>query len=226
MDMQVQHGVRDFALGGGRPLRAADGVRVKRVLDVAMAALALIALAPLMAVLAVLVWSVDGGPALYRHRRIGRYGATFDCLKFRSMHIRADEVLAAYLDENASAREEWALNHKLRNDPRITRIGRFLRASSLDELPQLWNIVRGEMSMVGPRPIVTSEIEKYGPYFPDYCSCTPGLTGLWQVSGRNDVSYQERVLLDAHYARSRTLMMDAAILMRTGPAVFGRRGSY
>ncbi len=194
--------------------------------DVAVTALIVLILAPLLVLLAFLIWAEDGGAVLFRHERVGRDGQMFHCLKFRSMAVNADELLRALLAEDEAARREWAADHKLRNDPRVTRIGRFLRATSLDELPQLFNVLRGEMSLVGPRPIVAQEVARYGGRYALYCACRPGLTGLWQVSGRNDVSYRRRVALDSWYARHRSLLLDLQILFRTVPAVLFRRGSY
>ena len=172
------------------------------------------------------VWVNDGGAPFYGQTRIGYHGRTFRCWKFRSMVTDADAVLARVLSTSREAREEWERDHKLKVDPRITLVGRFLRSTSLDELPQLWNVVRGEMSLVGPRPIVVAEVGRYGSRFHDYCTCRPGITGLWQVSGRNDVSYRRRVAIDTLYARTRSFRMDVSILARTLPAVLMRRGSY
>jgi len=188
--------------------------------------LALIFVAPLMLVVAIAVFAHDGGPILFRHRRIGRNGKPFYCLKFRSMAVDAEKRLAEMLASSAEARAEWNLDHKLRNDPRITPLGHFLRKSSLDELPQLFNVLRGEMNLVGPRPIVEAEIARYGRRFASYASVKPGITGLWQVSGRNDVSYRQRVAMDCLYARSHTLRLDAWIMAYTIPAVIARKGSY
>ncbi len=152
-------------------------------------------------------------------------GRPFACLKFRTMVVDADAVLEAHLSTHAGARAEWAHTQKLVDDPRVTCLGRFLRASSLDELPQLINVLRGEMSLVGPRPIVTSEIGRYGAHFENCFSVPPGITGLWQVSGRNDCSYAERVALDAKYAEEWSLLGDLAILARTIPAVLLQKGS-
>ncbi|MDB5468424.1 MAG: rfbP [Phenylobacterium sp.] len=191
-----------------------------------IALLALIFLAPLMIVLAVAVYMQDGGGAVFAHRRIGRGGRHFPCLKFRSMAVDAEQRLADLLERDPVARAEWERDHKLRNDPRVTPLGAFLRKSSLDELPQLFNVLRGEMSLVGPRPIVDAEVAKYGRRFRHYCAVKPGITGLWQVSGRNDTSYRTRVALDCVYASHRNVWLDASVLARTVPAVLGRRGSY
>lgn len=198
---------------------------LKSVFDLTAAGLLVVLFAPLLFGLAMLV-RADGGPAFYRHRRIGAGGRVFDCIKFRSMVVDADQVLRHLLDRDPAAAAEWAATQKLRQDPRITAIGRFLRRSSLDELPQLFNVLRGEMSLVGPRPIVMSEIARYADDIEYYYAAKPGLTGLWQVSGRNDTSYDRRVRLDVWYVRNWTLWHDIAILFKTVPAVFLRRGAH
>jgi exopolysaccharide production protein ExoY len=195
-------------------------------MNVSIAMLALIFLAPLMVVVALLVWAQDGGPAVFAHRRLGRDGRHFRCLKFRSMAVDAEQRLADLLARDPVARAEWEKDHKLRNDPRVTKLGAFLRKSSLDELPQLINVLRGEMSLVGPRPIVDAEAIKYGRRFRFYASVKPGITGLWQVSGRNDTTYRTRVAMDCIYAARRNIGMDFGILFATVPAVLLRRGSY
>lgn len=191
-----------------------------------IASLALVFLAPLMLLVAIAIFVHDGGPVIFAHRRIGRHGRTFPCLKFRSMAIDAEERLAEVLRTDPAARAEWERDHKLRNDPRITRLGAFLRKTSLDELPQLFNVFRGEMSLVGPRPIVEGEICKYGRRFKHYCAVKPGITGIWQVSGRNDTTYAARVAMDSVYAQRRSLRLDMTVLFLTVPAVLARRGSY
>lgn len=199
---------------------------LSRAFDVVLAALALVFLAPFMALLCVAVRLSDGGPAVFSHTRIGRGGRPFQCLKFRTMVVDAEFRLQKLLASDPVARAEWAADQKLRRDPRVTALGRFLRKSSLDELPQLLNVLRGEMSLVGPRPIVTAEIMRYGRWFPRYCSVRPGITGLWQVNGRNDVSYRRRVAMDVLYARKRSLTLYVGILARTVPALLLRSGSY
>jgi exopolysaccharide production protein ExoY len=199
---------------------------VTDAMNVAIATLALIFLAPLMIVVALLVWAQDGGPAIFAHRRLGRDGRHFRCLKFRSMAADAEARLNDLLARDPAARAEWEKDHKLRNDPRVTKLGAFLRKSSLDELPQLINVLKGEMSLVGPRPIVDAEAAKYGRRFRFYASVKPGITGLWQVSGRNDTSYRTRVAMDCVYASHRNVLMDARILVATVPAVLMSRGSY
>ncbi len=197
----------------------------KRSVDLILTLLALVFLLPLMAVIALLVWLQDQGPVLYFHTRIGRGGRPFKCIKFRTMAVDAAAQLDAYLAENAFARAQWVRDHKLLVDPRITRLGRFLRRSSLDELPQLFNVLAGDMSLVGPRPIVDAEAVKYGTYFQNYCEVRPGITGLWQVSGRSNIDYPARVALDVDYVRSASLPLDLKILALTIPAVLAGRGS-
>ncbi len=197
-----------------------------RSFDILAATLALIALLPTILFVALTVRLSSRGPVLFVQQRVGHGGRTFPCLKFRSMVCNAQEVLEKLLAESQDARDEWARDQKLRRDPRITVVGRFLRKSSLDELPQLFNVLLGHMSIVGPRPIVAAEIDRYGHRFDAYCSVRPGLTGLWQVSGRNEVSYEARVRLDARYAQRKSLYYDLAICLRTVPAVLASRGCY
>ena len=198
---------------------------LKAAFDQAGALVLLFLFAPLMITLAMMI-RAEGGPALYRHRRIGHGGRSFECIKFRSMCVDADKVLRRLLVTDARAAAEWTATQKLTNDPRVTRVGRFLRRSSLDELPQLFNVLRGEMSLVGPRPIVRDEVERYGRDIEYYYAARPGMTGLWQVSGRSDTSYASRVRLDVWYVRNWTLWHDIAILFRTVPAVFLQRGAH
>ena len=195
-------------------------------MNMAVALLAIVFLLPIMLFVALAVYAQDGGPILFAHRRIGLNGRTFYCLKFRSMAVDAEERLAALLASDPAARTEWERDHKLRNDPRVTALGAFLRKTSLDELPQLFNVLRGEMSLVGPRPIVEAEVAKYGRRFGAYCTVKPGITGLWQVSGRNDTGYRTRIALDCVYAKRRSLGLDAYIIAATVPAVLLRKGSY
>lgn len=196
-----------------------------RVVDVAIALVALVVAFPLMIIVALLVYSSDRGPVVYAHRRIGRGGREFHCLKFRSMVTDSEERLARLLATDPMAAREWEISHKLRYDPRITRIGRFLRKSSFDELPQIWNVLRGEMSIVGPRPIVREEISRYGRYFEHYCLHRPGITGLWQISGRSKTSYRRRVALDVAYSRSKNVLLDLRIIAMTVPAIVLTRGA-
>ena len=197
---------------------------MKAAFDQVVAAILLILLTPLLLALSLLVRS-DGGPAFYRHKRIGANGQSFGCIKFRTMVTDADQVLERVLATDLTAAAEWAATQKLRDDPRVTRLGQFLRRSSLDELPQLLNVLRGEMSLVGPRPIVDAEVSRYGEDIEYYYETKPGLTGLWQVSGRSDTSYARRVRLDVWYVRNWTLWHDIAILLKTIPAVFLQRGA-
>lgn len=198
---------------------------MKRCFDVVGGVLLLFALIPVMLAVALLV-KRDGGPVLFRHKRIGANGRPFYCLKFRTMCTDAEARLQKLLAEDPEARAAWERDFKLKRDPRVTRFGDFMRRTSIDELPQLVNVIKGEMSLVGPRPIVTAEAARYGNAFRDYLGCRPGLTGLWQVSGRNDIDYDSRVRLDSAYAREWSLARDIAILVRTIGVVFGRTGAY
>jgi lipopolysaccharide/colanic/teichoic acid biosynthesis glycosyltransferase len=197
-----------------------------RISDIMIASIVLIFIAPLLLTAMVLVWAQDGGPMIFAHSRIGRYGQTFKCLKLRSMRMDASEQLARILASDPEARIEWERDQKLRNDPRITKIGRFLRRSSIDEFPQLVNVLKGEMSLVGPRPIVQAEVARYGRRFKHYASVKPGITGLWQVSGRNDTSYSRRVAMDVMYSRAYSAPLYYKILFMTVPAVLFSRGSF
>ncbi len=199
---------------------------VKRTFDVALASSALIFLFPMFLILCVVLLISQGRPIFIKHKRVGRSGASFGCLKFRSMVTNADDVLKDHLSKNPEVREEWEATRKLKSDPRITQIGAFLRKSSVDELPQLFNIIRGEMSVVGPRPIVQDEVRYYGDDFIHYTKLRPGLTGLWQVSGRNDVSYKTRVQLDVRYSQQCNLYNDVVIIAKTIPAVLRSKGCY
>ncbi len=203
------------------------GARVfKRFLDLAAAVILSLATAPVALAIAFAIALESPGPILFSQVRIGRGGRRFRVWKFRSMSADADELLQQHLERNRSDALEWLLTHKLRKDPRVTRVGRLLRRMSLDELPQVWNVLRGDMSMVGPRPIVEEELPKYGPPFALYSQVLPGLTGLWQVSGRNDTTYHERVELDCRYIRTWTPLTDLRILMRTVGVVLDGQGAY
>ncbi len=199
----------------------------KRAADLVGAVLIVLILAVLAPALAVIVLSIkaDGGPILYRQVRVGFGGKRFPCFKFRSMIVHSDQVLKDHLARNPEAAAEWQRDMKLRRDPRITAIGRFLRKTSLDELPQLLNVLRGEMSLVGPRPIVPAEIQRYGADIAYYYQVRPGITGLWQVSGRNDIDYPTRVRLDCWYVKNWTFWHDVAILFKTIPALISGRGA-
>ncbi|GGD48081.1 sugar transferase [Croceicoccus pelagius] len=198
---------------------------ITRCIDLTGAVLLLVFLLPVMVIVAVAIRIFDPGPALYRQARVGRDGSDFACLKFRSMRCDSAEVLRALLETDAAASAEWALNQKLANDPRITPLGAFLRATSLDELPQLFNVIRGDMSLVGPRPIVSDEVPRYGRFIAHYHATKPGLTGLWQVTGRSGTTYRRRVATDRYYACSRTIGMDLRIMAATIPAVVFRKGA-
>jgi len=187
---------------------------VKRAMDVVGSLFGGLLLSPLLLLLALLIKLDSPGPVFYGHERIGQGGRRFKAWKFRSMVKDADQVLEDYLSEHPELREEWERDRKLKNDPRITRIGRILRRTSLDELPQLWNVFKGEMSLVGPRPIVQEELAKYGELSVFYLKVKPGMTGLWQVSGRSDTSYRERVELDVYYVRNWSVWLDLYILAR------------
>jgi len=198
---------------------------VKRIIDIVGAGTGLILLAPVFALLALAIRLDSPGNPFYRQKRIGLGGNPLYVLKLRSMAANADELLKQHLASSPETREEWSRDQKLCNDPRITRFGRFLRATSLDELPQLWNVLRGEMSLVGPRPIVADEIAKYGAAFELYKRVRPGITGLWQVSGRSDTAYTRRVWLDRFYVYNWSFWLDIYILMQTIPVVLYRRGA-
>jgi lipopolysaccharide/colanic/teichoic acid biosynthesis glycosyltransferase len=206
--------------------RATHDQPLIEIANVVIAIFALLFAAPVMLGVGLAIFLQDGGPVLFAHRRIGRDGKPFRCLKFRSMAIDAEDRLAGLLANDPVARAEWEADHKLKTDPRVTPLGAFLRRSSLDELPQLFNVLKGEMSLVGPRPIVEAEIAKYGRRFGRYCAVKPGITGLWQVMGRSDTSYRTRVALDCMYAARRSAWLDAKVLACTIPAVLSRRGSY
>lgn len=200
---------RDMPLGG----------RAKRAMDIAVSLTALVLLAPLMLIIAGIVKVTMGGPVIFSQRRVGYRGVPFACHKFRSMVVDGDRMLTRHLAHDASAAEEWRTTRKLRVDPRVTWFGQVLRKSSLDELPQLFNILVGEMSCVGPRPVMPDEIERYGKSASAYLRTRPGLTGLWQVSGRSRLSYEERVALDAAYVEHWSMWGDVKIMARTLPAV-------
>lgn len=197
-----------------------------RTLDIVLATSMLILLLPVMILAAILVAVTSKGPIIFKQQRVGLNGQGFGCYKFRSMRIDAEQSLARLLEAQPELRHEWNCSQKLNHDPRITPLGSFLRHSSIDELPQLINVIRGDMSLVGPRPIVPSEVPRYGRYITSYFSVKPGLTGLWQVTGRNDSSYRRRVAADVLYSRSRSLLFDLKIMLMTVPAVISGRGSW
>ena len=198
---------------------------LKRVFDVVVALILLVLLALPFAYIAWLIRR-DGGPAIFAHKRVGQSGREFACFKFRTMRVDAEKQLRLLLASDPAARAEWEREFKLRNDPRITRIGQFLRRTSLDELPQLLNVIRGEMSLVGPRPVINAELERYGDDVDYFLMVRPGMTGLWQVSGRNDVDYDTRVYLDTWYVKNWSMWYDVAILFKTINVVLKREGAY
>lgn len=217
------------AVAGSQSLRTASsspvGGPVKRYFDVAIAVIALILLAPLLICVIILLGMASRGPVFYRHSRIGFGGREFGCLKFRTMRAYSEEEFKAYLQENCEARKEWDETRKLKRDPRVTAVGAFLRKTSLDELPQLINVIRGEMSLVGPRPVTRQELEHYGSQLGYYLRTRPGLTGAWQISGRSNTSFQERVVLDTQYVRDWSFKADLKIIILTVPCVLAARGS-
>ena len=217
----------------GRPVARWDGRprglgllsdALKRLLDIVGALMLGLLLSPLLVVVG-LALARDRGPIIYRHTRTGRHGRSFGCLKFRTMVPNADQVLRELLHQDPQLRAEWMRDQKLRHDPRVTAIGRFLRRTSLDELPQLWNVLKGEMSLVGPRPVVHDEWERYGRRLHHYLAAKPGVTGLWQVMGRSDSCYRRRVALDSYYVKKRSLLLDVIILLRTVKVVLRGRGA-
>ncbi len=210
--------VRPTALSALPPL--------KRSFDVSAVLCAALFISPLILASIAVLLLLQGRPIFIRHQRIGKSGKPFPCLKFRTMVTDADAVLQQHLAESPSALDEWQKTFKLKNDPRVTWLGRFLRKSSLDEIPQLWNILKGEMSLVGPRPIVEAEKPRYGMHIEHYCRVRPGLTGLWQVKGRSDTDYDTRVQLDVEYVSSMSLLRDLKIMAMTIPAVLMSKGSY
>ncbi len=199
---------------------------VKRGMDLSFAVIGGLLILPLIGLICLLTKASSPGPIFYSQRRLGFEARHFHAWKFRTMVVNADQVLQKHLAANIQLREEWARDHKLKNDPRVTWVGRWLRKTSLDELPQVWNVLRGQMSLVGPRPIVDAEIEKYGETFERYRKVVPGITGLWQISGRNNTTYQERVDLDSYYVRNWSPWLDLYILIRTIKVVLLREGAY
>lgn len=215
--------VRNGAASAGREPAT---VPFKRVIDVAVASILLLLTLPLFVGIALAIVLETRGTVFFGHTRIGKGGRRFRLLKFRSMVTDADAVLARHLEAHPDLRAEWLDRHKLKNDPRVTRVGRVLRRFTLDELPQFINVLRGDMSMVGPRPIVEEEVPKYGDVYPMYLRVSPGLTGLWQVSDRSQTSYRERTELDLKYIQTRTLGMDLLILLKTVRVVLFGHGAY
>jgi exopolysaccharide production protein ExoY len=218
----TQQDLRFAAAGSPAPI----GRRAKRVVDIVLALSGIALFAPLLVICFVLTVVTSPGPALFRHRRVGFNGKNFDCLKFRTMVTDAPERLRQVLSSDAAVASEWAANRKLRNDPRVTAIGAILRKSSLDELPQLFNVLRGDMSIVGPRPVTDEELERYASSVDAYLRCRPGITGLWQVSGRSKTTYDKRVACDTFYARSWSMALDAKIVIVTIPSLILNDGAF
>ena len=198
----------------------------KGLMDGSLGLIVGLLLSPFLLLIALLIRLESPGPALFRHKRIGHHGKEFYVWKFRSMYQNGDQILQEHFKQHPEDLREWELNHKLRGDPRVTPLGRILRKSSLDELPQIWNVLRGEMSLVGPRPIVQAEVPRYGKSFGMYCRVIPGLTGLWQVSGRSETNYQQRVDLDTYYVRNWSPWFDIYLLARTCSVVLKGQGAY
>jgi exopolysaccharide production protein ExoY len=210
---------RTLPASAAEPIRQPLGGLAKRAADMVLAGLLLLLAAPVMLLVAAAIRLLMGGPVVFGHARVGYGGRTFVCYKFRSMASNAKELLAKHLAENPEAAREWQATHKLANDPRVTPLGRLLRKTSLDELPQLFNVLIGDMSLIGPRPIVPDEIARYGRHAPAYFTARPGITGVWQTNGRSSVSYRTRVACDLYYARHWSLALDLKLLVRTVPAV-------
>ncbi|MEM9247227.1 MAG: sugar transferase [Pseudomonadota bacterium] len=222
--MQVSGGTsahRPAAVGAR--IHAASAVR--SLFDKVFASLALLFFAPVLLMIATVLKLCEGGAVLYAHERVGRGGRRFRCLKFRTMVPDAETRLAKLLAEDPVARAEWEVSRKLTDDPRVSSVGRFLRRSSLDELPQFFNVLRGDMAIVGPRPIVTEELPLYREHMAGYMSVRPGITGLWQVSGRSDTTFQERVALDTLYLKQRSFFFDLRIILRTIVVLFTQKGA-
>lgn len=199
---------------------------IKLVFDYTLTVLGTIVIAPILLSIAVWIYSDSPGPIIFKHIRVGKNGQIFPCYKFRTMCVDAQEKLAELLANNPAAREEWERDFKLKNDPRITKSGAFLRKTSLDELPQIFNVLRGEMSLVGPRPVIDAELDRYGEYLDDYLMVKPGITGMWQVNGRSDTTYEERVQMDSWYVRNWSIWLDIMLLWKTVKAVVQRKGAY
>jgi undecaprenyl-phosphate galactose phosphotransferase len=199
---------------------------IKSVFDKVLSVILFILFLPLLLILYVIVYISSKGDPIYKQKRVGEGGRRFNIYKFRTMRVDADKMLEEILENDPVKKAEWEKEFKLKEDPRITKVGKFLRRTSLDELPQLFNVFQGKMSLVGPRPIIEDEIPKYGEYFDYFTAVKPGITGLWQVSGRNDIPYDERVRLDVWYVRNWSMELDIMILVKTAAIVLMRKGSY
>lgn len=222
---QAGHEVRSDSCNGDLRVHGVSYRIFKRLVDIVFVLAVLPLIWPIILVCAMLVLFTSPGPMLFRQRRLGQYGRPFYIWKFRTMHIHGDMILDRYFRENPAAAEEWRLSHKLLYDPRITPLGRFLRATSLDELPQLWNVLVGDMSLIGPRPIVNAETHKYGESLRYYFLVKPGISGLWQASGRSSLAYHDRVRLDETYVTTWSPSLDLRILLRTFSVVLSRKGA-
>ena len=199
---------------------------IKYLFDMVLTIVGTICISPILVIIAIWIYKDSPGPVIFKHMRVGKDGKEFPCYKFRSMCVDAKEKLEELLKNDPEARAEWERDFKLKHDPRITKSGAFLRKTSLDELPQIFNVLKGEMSLVGPRPIIKAEMERYGNYINDYLMVRPGIAGMWQCSGRNDVDYTERVHMDSWYVRNWSVWLDIMILWRTFKAVFAKKGAY
>lgn len=199
---------------------------IKTIIDYTLTIIGVILISPFLLFIAAWIYKDSPGPVIFRHIRIGKNGKPFPCFKFRTMCNNADKKLQELLANDAEARAEWEMDFKLKNDPRITKSGAFLRRTSLDELPQLLNVLRGEMSLVGPRPVIEAELPRYGDFLDDYLMVKPGITGMWQVNGRSDTTYDERVQMDSWYVRNWSVWLDFILLWRTIKAVFKCEGAY
>ncbi len=199
---------------------------IKRIFDIFVCLILSIVIIPILIIIAVAIKFDSKGPIIFSHNRVGYRGEDFKCYKFRTMVANSQQVLEEMLQTNPDLREQWQEDFKLKDDPRITRIGKILRKSSLDELPQIFNVLKCDMSLVGPRPIIRGEIHKFGAHIKEYLMVRPGMTGLWVNSGRNDVDYDERVQMETWYVRNWSLWMDISLLFRTIPVVLGRKGAY
>lgn len=199
---------------------------LKTIFDFALTLVGTVAISPILIFIAIWIYKDSPGPVIFKHTRIGKNGKKFPCYKFRSMCIDAKEKLAELLENDPVAKAEWERDFKLKNDPRITKSGAFLRRTSLDELPQIFNVLKGDMSLVGPRPVIEEELERYGEYVNDYLMVKPGITGMWQINGRNDTSYAERVCMDSWYVRNWSIWIDNLILWRTLKSVIRCKGAY
>lgn len=199
----------------------------KRIVDIFFSLSVIILFSPLYILIALLIRIISKGNVIYYQTRIGRGGKTFRCYKFRTMYHNADEILKEILDSDDVKRKEWETSHKLKNDPRVTSIGAFLRKTSLDELPQFWNVLKGDLSVVGPRPVVNEEIVRHFGYRAQKIfTIRPGITGIWQISGRSNTTYSERIALDEYYVENRTLFMDFKIIALTIPSIITKKGAY